>query len=470
MLRSDHESLIRALLRAVVPDPEREGLQDTPKRFMAAMNFWTSGYGQRPEDVLKTFEDGAEGYNGLVFQGGIPIYSLCVVGSTFVETPRGRIPIKHLRTGDWVYTVDPGTLELGLVQCVNPRMTRASAQLVRVYTDNDTLLCTPDHRILVYGKGWVEAQNLTNGDRIVSLYRGVHWQENYSTAYVQLLTRKFSRKDKTPHLNILGQSWPVSEHRFVAKILGSERALQQHFVVHHKDEVSWNNDPSNIEPLSTGEHNKAHRRTEKLVDSPTRKQRAAEASGRPDVRMKRAQSVKQHWANMSPDEYNERIQSMRNARSRNHFVYGVEHTPWREDVWCMDIPGTQTFFANGMAVHNCEHHMAPFFGVAHIGYIPHRRIVGLSKLARVADIYARRLQVQERLGVQICNALGEHLQPRAVGVVLQCRHLCMESRGVQKHGTVTTTSALRGEFMTEPETRAEFMSFVMNASKEKSPL
>jgi len=114
---------------------------------------------------------------------------------------------------------------------------------------------------------------------------------------------------------------------------------------------------------------------------------------------------------------------------------------------------------------HCEHHCAPFFGVAHIGYIPNGRVVGLSKLARLLDVFARRLQVQERISVNVVDALMEHLRPLGAGVVLQARHLCMESRGIQKIGTITTTSALRGVVKDEPEVRAEFMSFVSNSSQ-----
>jgi len=107
---------------------------------------------------------------------------------------------------------------------------------------------------------------------------------------------------------------------------------------------------------------------------------------------------------------------------------------------------------------HCEHHVAPFFGVAHISYIPDGKVLGLSKLVRLVDIFARRLQIQERLTTSIADALMEHLQCKGVGVTLQCRHLCMESRGVKSPGTRTTTSALRGVFKDEPETRAEFLS------------
>lgn len=109
---------------------------------------------------------------------------------------------------------------------------------------------------------------------------------------------------------------------------------------------------------------------------------------------------------------------------------------------------------------HCEHHMAPFFGAAHVAYIPNGRIVGLSKLARLVDIFARRLQVQERLCTQVADALVEHLQPRGAAVILQARHMCMESRGVSKAGTVTTTTALRGAFKDDPAVRAEFMTLV----------
>jgi GTP cyclohydrolase I len=108
----------------------------------------------------------------------------------------------------------------------------------------------------------------------------------------------------------------------------------------------------------------------------------------------------------------------------------------------------------------CEHHMAPFFGVAHIAYIPHGKVVGLSKLARVADAYAQRLQVQERLTQQIATCLFDNLKPLGVAVVLECRHLCIECRGVKKAGSKTTTSSLLGVFKTKPAARAEFLSLI----------
>lgn len=107
----------------------------------------------------------------------------------------------------------------------------------------------------------------------------------------------------------------------------------------------------------------------------------------------------------------------------------------------------------------CEHHLLPFFGQAHIAYIPNGHIVGLSKLPRVVDAYARRLQVQERLTNEIRDCIQETLNPLGVAVVVECSHLCMQMRGVQKQNSVTTTSAFTGEFLKEP-TRKEFISLI----------
>jgi len=107
----------------------------------------------------------------------------------------------------------------------------------------------------------------------------------------------------------------------------------------------------------------------------------------------------------------------------------------------------------------CEHHMLPFFGKAHIAYIPNGYITGLSKIARVVDVFAQRLQVQERLTTQILDAIKEALNPIGVAVVIEAKHLCMMMRGVQKQNSVTTTSAFSGEFMKNP-TRSEFLKLI----------
>jgi GTP cyclohydrolase I len=108
----------------------------------------------------------------------------------------------------------------------------------------------------------------------------------------------------------------------------------------------------------------------------------------------------------------------------------------------------------------CEHHILPFFGRANVAYIPKHRIVGISKIARLVDVYARRLQVQERLTTQIANILMEELDPFGVGVIIRAEHLCMRMRGVEKQNSIVTTSAMLGAFRTHQETREEFMILV----------
>lgn len=155
------------------------------------------------------------------------------------------------------------------------------------------------------------------------------------------------------------------------------------------------------------------------------------------------------------------------AKAWQFWCSGYDQTP--EDVLKEFEDGGEDydhllFQGNIPVFSHCEHHLAGMFGIAHVAYIPDGKIVGLSKLSKVVDIFARRLQVQERMTKQIADALMEHLQPKGVGVMLLLRHLCMESRGVQKVGTVTVSSALRGCVKDEPECRAEFMTLTQTFS------
>ncbi len=108
----------------------------------------------------------------------------------------------------------------------------------------------------------------------------------------------------------------------------------------------------------------------------------------------------------------------------------------------------------------CEHHLLPFYGKVHVGYIPGKHMIGLSKIARIVDMYARRLQVQERLGQQICDALQETLSPKGIGVVIEANHLCMMMRGVEKQHSVAVTSHVAGLMKSDQKTREEFLALI----------
>ncbi len=114
----------------------------------------------------------------------------------------------------------------------------------------------------------------------------------------------------------------------------------------------------------------------------------------------------------------------------------------------------------------CEHHMLPFFGKAHVAYIPQGKVIGLSKAARLVDVFARRLQVQERMTRQIADAIVEAIHPQGVAVILEAQHLCMMMRGVEKQGSMTTTSSMLGVFRDQAQTRNEFLSLVRRPSAQ----
>ncbi len=154
-------------------------------------------------------------------------------------------------------------------------------------------------------------------------------------------------------------------------------------------------------------------------------------------------------------------ESLRDTPRRMAAAYAelLTPTPFEPTTFPNDEGYDELVVARSIPFHSlCEHHLLPFFGVAHVAYLPGDRILGLSKLARVVDVFARDLQVQERLTKQIANWLDEHLRPKGVGVVLEAEHLCMSLRGVQKTGSRTVTSALHGIVREDPRTRQEFLA------------
>jgi GTP cyclohydrolase I len=164
-----------------------------------------------------------------------------------------------------------------------------------------------------------------------------------------------------------------------------------------------------------------------------------------------------------PDREGLRDTPSRVARAYREVFAGLRQEPQDVLTTTFDIGHEEMVLVKDIEVYStCEHHLVPFHGVAHVGYIPNvdGRITGLSKLARLVDVYARRPQVQERLTTQIADALVEILEPRGVIVVVECEHLCMSMRGVRKPGSRTVTSAVRG-VMQSAATRAEAMSLIL---------
>ncbi len=149
------------------------------------------------------------------------------------------------------------------------------------------------------------------------------------------------------------------------------------------------------------------------------------------------------------------------AKAWRHWTSGYQQDP--AEILKIFEDGAERYneliVVRGIPVYShCEHHLAPFFGTATVGYVPEGRIVGLSKLTRLVDCFAKRLQVQERLTSEIAETLMQHLQPKAVGVMIRCRHMCMESRGIRTPGEETVTSSMLGELLTNLGMRTELLS------------
>ena len=164
-----------------------------------------------------------------------------------------------------------------------------------------------------------------------------------------------------------------------------------------------------------------------------------------------------------PDREGLRETPARVARSYAEIFAGLAQDPETALSATFDVAHNEMVLVRDIALYStCEHHLVPFHGVAHVGYIPGEdgRVTGLSKLGRLVEVFARRPQVQERLTSQIAEALVEHLHPRGVIVVIEAEHLCMSMRGVRKPGATTITSAVRGQ-LTNPATRAEAMSLIL---------
>lgn len=192
----------------------------------------------------------------------------------------------------------------------------------------------------------------------------------------------------------------------------------------------------------------------------------AAADGQPDLdEVHEAVRILIRWAGDDPAREGLRETPDRVARAYGEWFAGYLEDPAR--ILARTFEETDGYdemvvLRNMRFASHCEHHIAPFIGRAHVGYLPRRRIVGISKLARLVEIYARRLQIQEKMTAQIAQAIEDVLQPDGVGVVIEATHQCMSTRGVGKPGATLITSQMTGAFRTDPSTRREFLAAIGN--------
>lgn len=503
------DELYRGILEGVGEDTGREGLLKTPYRAAAAMKFLTRGYTQSLDEILNNaiFE---EDNNNMVLLRDIEFYSMCVPSKQLVNAVGGAKPAAAVEAGDRLWTLHEGRVVPTTVTDVTSRKSR---QIVEIETEQGTLRVTADHPFAT-PHGWMEAKDL-EGRQVEwtfprSLCRVRYMPErNYSLGYVvgavcadgtvsprcislvvnsEAFARRFAQhlheafnitarlEPVTRPSGFTGRQTPGFRVRIVSSYLaalfrqylgGDAHHMRQCFprVVLDSPEVfkgfldgyiegdgcrSKYSDGCTVvsgnvpflQELSTLVGARftpdVKRSASRLyvADSWFRKHGFQQESHRTDL-------IESSWVKVK------RVTPLEAAGKKPWTVYSFRCEPY------------PTFLINGHLTHNCEHHMLPFFGKCHVAYIPSGKIVGVSKMARIVDMFARRLQVQERLTNQIADALEEALQPLGVGVVAEGSHLCMVMRGVEKQHSKMTTSAMRGTFLEMP-TRMEMMSLIRN--------
>jgi len=510
--------LIEQLLKELGEDTKREGLDRTPERVEKAWRYLTSGYTQ---DVNTVLNDAlfVEDYDEMVVVKDIDFFSLCVPSKQIVNAVDGAKPAREVRVGDRLWTLDRGFLKETAVTRIASRSTR---DIVEVATSGGRFRVTLDHPIMTDG-GWREAQHLTPGTKVEwtkpkSLCRTRHeLKQGYPLGYVLgavaadgsiqdgrriCLTVKSARfagkyrqmlTEAVPSLmptveavsvpsSFLKREIPMYRVRTVSRAIGekfcrwlgipeegsrsktklfefpkvvtSSQPMMQGFLDGYCDGDGYSAGPGRFIISS---NRKFLAQLGQYLQTPVG---AARTDGAATI------YVSSRWH--QPGWYGKH-----GFRQESDFyvpidstfttVLGVRHLPEAKKphtVYSFTCDPYPTFLIAGHLTHNCEHHLLPFIGKCHVAYMPKRKIVGLSKIPRLVEMYSRRLQVQERLTTQIASTLDEVLKPRGVAVVVEAIHLCMLMRGVEKQNSKAVTSAMLGAFRDRPETRAEFMGLI----------
>jgi GTP cyclohydrolase I len=510
----DHERIrkaVREILLAVGEDPDREGLRETPDRVARMYAELFSGLHKDPAAPLrKTF---TEKYDEMVLVKDITFESMCVPSKQLVNAVRGVKRAASVRAGDKLWTLVDGRVAETEVVAVRSRKTR---ELVEVRTEQGIIRVTPEHPFAT-PKGWVEAKDLegsqvewtfprslcreryrprmgywlgyaigavfsdgTVGKRCLSL---VVNERPFALRFSQALREAFGA-ETTPEAmtrpsGFLQRDLPGYRVRIVSSYLadlfrswagGDAHHLRQHFprVVMNSQECLQGFLDAYID--GDGAHNGKHGAVVVSANVPFLNEMAEAIGARftpaPAKRTSRLY-VSDHWdcagwrgrPGFRPEEH-------ATALIESRFIHVLSVRSLRADgckpftVYSFTCSPHPTFLIGGHLSHNCEHHLLPFVGKAHVGYLPNGKIVGLSKIPRVVEILARRPQVQERMTEELAELLMKELDAKGVGVILEATHTCMTIRGVRKPGSIFTTSAVRGIFKTNQSTRNEFMALI----------
>ncbi len=512
------EQAVSVILKAIGEDPTREGLLGTPRRIADMYEELFAGLTQDPRELLEVgFDD--EDHHEMVIVKDIPFHSMCVPSEQLVDAVGGQKRAADVRVGDWLYTLDRGELRTTRVVAVSRRPTREVVGVTPA--DSTPVFVTPEHPIMT-PDGWRPAGQLDVGDRIEKTHPHRYARRRYPIAegydlgyvlgavaadtsiqdsrrislcvrdrdYARRVASSFGRAfGNTPEIEatkvpsgLLGRPVHMYRVRVVSSYIGglmlnwfrSEDRTKETIRFHLPRGLLRTREMTRgfLDGCIDGD-GYAVPKTGRMIVSRNRRVRrdlAPVVGARPspsgDCAMRLDVGYRWHqpgWLRHrgfvpTHDAYDLRdsqwagVAKVSSLRADGATPYSV-HT-----FTCDPYP---TFSIAGVLTHNCEHHFLPFHGVAHVGYIPQGRILGVSKVARLVEMLARRPQVQERLTSQIADFLCQGgLGAAGAGVVIEAEHLCMTARGIKKPGSKVVTSATRGVFREDPRTRAEFFAIV----------
>ena len=514
------ENLIRELLKEIGEDPDREGLEKTPGRVAKAWRYLTSGYRQDSNEVLNQALF-TEEYDEMVVVKDIDLYSMCVPSKEIVNAVGGAKPAREVRPGDRLWTLDRGFLKETQVTAVSSRKTR---RIVEVSTESGRFRLTPDHPVMTeegwreaqelkagsrvewinpgslcrsahepvpgYPLGYVIGAtaadgSIQDGRRICLTVKSRQFAEKYSEMFRQAFPGLSTSVERVEvPSTFLGRDVDMYRLRVVSGYIGEKlcrwlgvsekgsRSKTKTFRFPRVVTSSQEMMTGFLDGYCDGDGYRADSGRFIIGSNREFMDDLAQYLGTP-LRPTRKNSADCFRVYVSDRWHQQGWYGRHGFRRESEFyvpfdstyttVLGVEHRPDPKKpytVYTFSCDPYPTFLVGGHLTHNCEHHLLPFFGKCHIAYMPSKKIVGLSKLPRLVEMFARRLQVQERLTTQIAQTLQEVLQPRGVAVVIEALHMCMLMRGVEKQNSKAVTSAMLGQFRDRPETRAEFMELI----------
>jgi len=514
------EEWVAKILKELGEDVQREGLERTPERVAKALQFLTSGYRQDVKDVLNDALF-VENYDEMVVVKDIDVFSLCVPSKQIVNAVGGAKPARKIRVGDRLWTLDQGYLRETTVTRVTSRKTR---EIVELRTGAGCFRITPDHPVMTKDGWkeaqdlrpgmeveWINSKSLCreirrprpgyplgyvlgataadgsvqDGRRISLAVKSPAFAKVYRKAMLQAFPgcRPAVHQIRVPS-GFLKKEIPMYRVRVVSRDIGEKlcrwlgiseqgsRSKTKSFDFPRVVTSSQEMMQGFLDGYCDGDGEQMRRSSRRLFSSNLRFLAALGSYLDAPVGAHNSHGavgviyVSNRW-------HQPGWRARHGFRQESEFYVPIDSTYVAVlDVRRLPRPGKPytvysfkcephpTFLISGHLTHNCEHHLLPFIGKCHVAYLPGKKIVGLSKIPRLVEMFSRRLQVQERLTTQIAQTLQEALKPRGVAVVIEAIHLCMVMRGVEKQNSKAVTSAMLGAFRDRPETRAEFMELI----------